>query len=109
MINLYVDDERTPPNDNIYNWVVVRNYLDAIKILEEEEGNIERLSLDHDLGNIGATGYDISVWIEEQVSKRQYKAPKRLYCHSQNPVGKSKIKACYQSIKRIERERETNL
>ena len=98
MINLYVDDERTPPNNETYNWVVVRNYIDAIKILEEEEGNIGILSLDHDLGNIGATGYDIALWIEAKVNKEDYKIPKRFRCHSMNPVGKQNIHACYRAI-----------
>lgn len=98
MINLYVDDVREPPNNDIYNWVVVRNYWDAIEVLEKEEGNIERLSLDHDLGSGCPNGYEIAKWIEEKVYKEDYIPPKRLYCHSQNPVGKSNIKACYQAI-----------
>jgi len=100
MIKLYVDDERNPPSNE---WILIKNHRDTIQFLIDNEGKIDTLSLDHDLG-IGASGYHIAKWIEEKVYKENYIPPKHLYCHSQNPVGKENIKNCYRSIKRKIRE-----
>ncbi len=63
-LKVYLDDERTPPDDG---WVLVKTPAQAIALLET--GEVSHLSLDHDLGDdegIG-TGYDVVLWMEEQV------------------------------------------
>ena len=63
-LKVYLDDERTPPDDG---WVLVKTPAQAVALLET--GEVSHLSLDHDLGDdegIG-TGYDVVLWMEAQV------------------------------------------
>jgi hypothetical protein len=49
MYRIYLDDVRTPTGDN---WIVVRNYDEFVnKVNEIGLGNIDIISLDHDLGD----------------------------------------------------------
>ena len=62
-LKVYLDDERSAPE----GWVRVKTPAQAIALLET--GQVSQLSLDHDLGDdegIG-TGYDVVLWMEEQV------------------------------------------
>ena len=93
-IDLFLDDVRPCPQ----GWICVRNYNDAIKFLIEHEGEIRRMSFDHDLGLGTKSGYDVACWIEEQVVKTGYVAPERFSVHSQNPVGRDRIKSCCRAI-----------
>jgi hypothetical protein len=69
-MKLYLDDERQPP----VGWVLVKTAHDAIQILSEQEVN--HVSLDHDLGpEENGTGYDVLLWIEEQVATAGYRPP----------------------------------
>lgn len=53
--NIYLDDIRTPKENN---WVVVRNYDEFVnKVTEIGLGNIEVISLDHDLGDTAMSEY----------------------------------------------------
>jgi hypothetical protein len=53
--NIYLDDVRTPKENN---WVVVRNYDEFVsKVTEIGLGNIEVISLDHDLGDTAMSEY----------------------------------------------------
>jgi hypothetical protein len=53
--NIYLDDVRTPKENN---WVVVRNYDEFVnKVTEIGLGNIEVISLDHDLGDTAMNEY----------------------------------------------------
>ena len=53
--NIYLDDIRTPKENN---WVVVRNYDEFVnKVTEIGLGNIEVISLDHDLGDTAMNEY----------------------------------------------------
>ena len=83
-INLYVDDIRRCPE----NFIVARNYDEAINILNTNEINI--LSLDHDLGiddnGVEKNGYDIVKYIcEHGIS------PKKIYLHTDNAVGRDNM------------------
>ena len=78
---LFVDDERKPTTSL---WRVAKTYEEAISILAE--GEIEVLSLDHDLGE-GKSGYDVAKWIVEHNVW-----PRWINCHSMNPVGKANIR-----------------
>jgi len=72
MIKLYLDDEGEAPE----GWIRVYWPDEAIEILKK--GNVERISLDHDLGDDRrGKGYDVLLWIEEQVIINKFK-PLRL-------------------------------
>lgn len=55
MIKIYLDDVRTPVNND---WNVVRNYDEFVKkVLELGLANINLISLDHDLGDTAMAEY----------------------------------------------------
>ena len=92
-INLWLDDERDPAvHSPHYKWVWVKSAKAAIAALET--GAVERISLDHDLGNemeVG-NGYMVAKWIEE--SAYLNKIPHLSWSvHSQNSVGAASMRA----------------
>jgi len=100
-MRVYLDDERATPD----GWVRVFWPSEAIALLET--GEVEELSLDHDLGNDErGTGYDIVLWIEEAVFLRGFRPPK-IYVHSANASAREKMLSGIQSIeKHVNRNRE---
>lgn len=91
MYNLFLDDERQPPDDG-REWTVVRSYKEATELVRTK-GFPAYMSLDHDLGS-NATGYDFVKFIVEYHIENKLKCPIEFYVHSQNPVGKENMK-CY--------------
>lgn len=77
-MKVYLDDERKTPE----GFVRVCWPDEAIKLLET--GDVELISLDHDLGDDDrGTGYDVLLWIEEQVYLNGFKVPE-IIIHSSN-------------------------
>jgi hypothetical protein len=74
---LWVDDLRQPPTDG---WVWVKTVRDAMAYLRHN--TVDRLSLDHDLGN-DQTTRPIVLWLCETDEW-----PEEVMVHSQNPVGR---------------------
>ena len=94
-MRVYLDDERATPE----GWVRVYWPEEAIELLES--GQVEEISLDHDLGDDErGTGYDVVVWIEEAVALRGFKPP-RILVHSANSSARSKMEAGAAAIARI--------
>ena len=99
-MKLYLDDERKAP----YGWMRVENADAAIFMLENRD--IEEISLDHDLGHPEAgTGYDVLLWIEEQVFINNYNPPK-IYVHTANPSARPKMEAAVRKIQELVDSRE---
>ena len=73
---LFLDDERTPVSVGL---IVVRNYEDCIKYLDNER--VRFISLDHDLGT-QKTGYDVAKYIVEHNIHIPY-----INIHTMNVVG----------------------
>lgn len=94
-MKLFLDDERAPPK----GWILVRWPQEAIDLLKTNQ--VEVISLDHDLGDdsIG-TGYDVILWIEEQVALGKMIPPK-IEVHSANISARKKMIAGIQSIHKI--------
>lgn len=93
-MKIYLDDERKTPEG------FVRVYWpdEAIKLLET--GKVELISLDHDLGDDErGTGYDVLLWIEEQVYLNGFNAPK-IIVHSSNSSARHKMELAIANIKR---------
>ena len=98
-MKLFVDDIREPPNKG---WLTARSAEVAIEILNESNV-IDTISLDHDLGT-GATGYNVLCWIERKCRENPYyRPPEVIIIHTNNPVGKTKMKAVKQRLKNWER------
>lgn len=82
---VYLDDEReTPPG-----WV--RAYWPEQAILMLQTGLVSVISLDHDLGDdTRGTGYDVLLWIEEQVFTENFRPP-AIGIHTANPPARSRM------------------
>jgi hypothetical protein len=96
-MKIYLDDVRPAP----IGYELAKNYNEIIKFLSSHynDGIIEEISLDHDLGEEDLTGYDVLIWIEEQVFNNNYKPPK-IKLHSANPVGMYRMSQVVDSINR---------
>ena len=92
-MKLFLDDERPCPE----GWTLARTFEEAVQLLNE--GNVTAVSLDHDLGT-ERTGYDLASLLEE-AAFCGLETPEELFCHSANPVGRSRIEACFSTIRRI--------
>jgi hypothetical protein len=110
MIKIYLDDIRTPIEDG---WEIVRNYKDFVDLIEKTGlENIEKISLDHDLGEtaIGEyfnnvipnsridysnieekTGYDCTKWLVDHYQNNNKVRFPEVLVHSANPVGSKNI------------------
>ncbi len=97
-MKVFLDDERVTP----IGWV--RTYTPYTTIQLLQTCHVEELSLDHDLGDdegIG-TGYDVVLWIEEQVILNNFVPPK-ISVHSANSSAKIKMLAGIESIQKHSR------
>ena len=95
-MKLYLDDERPAPA----GWTAARWPNEAIAHLQT--GQVEELSLDHDLGDDArGTGYDVLLWIEEAVAVRGFNPPRLISVHSANPSARQKMELAIQSIERL--------
>jgi hypothetical protein len=98
-VKVYLDDERpTPPG-----WVGVRWPDEAIRLLES--GQVEELSLDHDLGDDArGTGYTVILWLEEAVAVRGF-VPPAITVHTANASARQKMLLGVRSIERLAEQR----
>ncbi len=94
-MKVYLDDQRAAPAA----WVQARWPEDAIALLAQ--GDVEELSLDHDLGDDQrGTGYDVLLWIEQQVACAGF-VPPRMRVHSANPAGRARMEMAIAAIERL--------
>jgi hypothetical protein len=68
-------------------------------------GEVEELSLDHDLAafredGTESTGYDVLLWIEEQVVVHGFEPPRVMRVHSSNSSAHDKMLRAIESINR---------
>ncbi len=83
-MKVFLDDFREAPD----GWVRTRTSQETIELLKT--GQVEILSLDHDLGGddtIG-TGNTVLVWLEDQVATKGFRPPSEIFIHSANPAGR---------------------
>jgi hypothetical protein len=96
-ISIYLDDERKCPLGSVQTTTVE----DTIELLQRCQ--VKSLSLDHDLG-YKKNGYDVLVWIEEQVVKNGFTPPPRIEIHTWNPGARPKMVAAVEAIKDLAKE-----
>lgn len=87
-MKLFLDDLRDCPSD----FVPAKTYDEMISLLEQNKGNVEEISLDHDLGET-KTGYDVCKYLVEN----DYWCMNRITIHTANAVG---AKNMYQLLDR---------
>ena len=98
-MRVFLDDERTTPD----GWVRVYWPDEAIALLET--GQVDELSLDHDLGDDErGTGYDVVLWVEEAAALRGFRPPK-MSVHSANSSARQKMQAGIDAIQALARAR----
>ncbi len=92
-MKVYLDDEREAPE----GWM--RTYTVQATIMMLRSGRVSHLSLDHDIGPEEAfgTGYDVLLWLEEQVLIKGFTPPK-ITVHSANAGARPKMEACIKVI-----------
>lgn len=94
-MKVYLNDERSTPE----GWTRVYWPAEAIELLRT--GEVEEISLDHDLGDDDrGTGYDVVKWIEEQVATANFVPPK-IKVHSANISAREKMELGIASIIRL--------
>jgi hypothetical protein len=103
-MKVWLDDVRPAPD----GWLHLPTPAEVIEHLRT--GDIEELSLDHDLGLLTPEGkewpgYDVLTWIEEQLatSSAPLHVP-RISIHSANNVGRDRMQRAIESIHRLQRE-----
>ena len=93
-MKVYLDDIRPTPD----GWIHVYWPDEAIELLKT--GDVEIISLDHDLGDDDrGTGYDVIVWIEEAVVTTGFNAPE-IRVHSANSAARARMNAGIEAIKK---------
>ena len=93
-MKIFLDDERETPK----GWTRTFKVEETIEFLKT--GNVIELSLDHDLGGIVETGYDVLLWIEQQVFESNFIPPK-IHIHTSNASAMFKMLAAVKSINRL--------
>jgi len=91
-MKVFLDDERHTPE----GWVRVFWPDEAIDLLKT--GEVNEISLDHDLGDDErGTGYDVVLWVEEEVVCHGFIPPK-IGVHSANSSAREKMELGIESI-----------
>lgn len=89
-----VTDRHTPPG-----WVGVKTPEEAILLIKT--GQVEEMSLDHDLGlTDDRTGYTVLKWLEEVVITEAFVPPRVIKIHTDNGPGRSNMEAALRSIRK---------
>ena len=110
-MKVWLDDEpQVPWRAELFpapEWTHTRWPDDTIALLQT--GTVTDLSLDHDLGDFASererTGYDVVLWIEDQVKNHGFVPPK-IECHSQNAAGRKRIRAAIRQIEKYHWENQ---
>jgi hypothetical protein len=94
-MKIFLDDIRIEPED----WVRVKTAQEAIDLLRSNK--VSEISLDHDLGDDkNGTGYDVILWIEQEVYQNNY-IPPIIKVHSANVPARKKMEAGIKNILRF--------
>lgn len=107
-IKVWLDDTRVPPNSD---WIHVATAGATITLLES--GLVEYVSLDHDLGmarpsedeEVCGTGYDVLVWMEEQVHTSMWRVP-TILIHTANVAARVRMEAARTAIQKAALDRD---
>jgi len=84
-MKIWLDDKRPMPSGFNYH---AKTALEAIRLLAA--GGVTAISLDHDLGDVSGTGYEVACYIERGAYDGSL-APVEVSVHSANPVGRERM------------------
>lgn len=92
-MKVWLDDERPAPP----GWLAARWPGEVIALLES--GQVEVVSLDHDLGDDArGAGHDVVIWIEEAVARRGFRPPEIRIHTAANPAAGLRMDAAAAAI-----------
>ena len=94
--NLFIDDERMPPEDG-QAWVVVRSSKEAKDVIVAN-GVPKFISFDHDLGGDDTAMRFVYFLIDSYCMGFIDTFPIEYYVHSQNPIGAANIRGLMNSF-----------
>ena len=98
-MRVWLDDLREAPP----GWVRVTRPEEAIELLRT--GEVDAISLDHDLGLLDGerelTGYDVVTWIERAVATEGFVPPRTIRVHSANTSAAAKMERGIEAIRRL--------
>lgn len=95
-MKIFLDDIRKAPE----GYTLCSSPGEVIKLLKTRK-DIKEVSLDHDLGeDEPRTGFDVLVWIEEQVICNHYKPP-YLKTHTTDPLAIMRMNIAIKTIERL--------
>ncbi|WP_336784125.1 cyclic-phosphate processing receiver domain-containing protein [Paenibacillus illinoisensis] len=97
MINIWLDDVRPAPD----GWLWAKTASECYEMLSRHVGEVNILSLDHDLGDFNApTGYDLVKAICYELETTDL-LPRSIYLHSSNPVGRDNMYSALTNFYRL--------
>lgn len=102
---LWLDDERDPVEHGHAGWTWIKTGEEFVQHLCTGDLSEVEMSLDHDLGSGRMTGYDVIVWIEREVYNGR-NPPRRINLHTQNPVGRERMRAARSNLYKIHKDRQ---
>ncbi|MFH0736268.1 MAG: cyclic-phosphate processing receiver domain-containing protein [bacterium] len=92
-MKVFLDDKRLTP----MGWVSAKSPDKVIELLKT--GEVTELSLDYDLGeNTWGTGYDVIIWLEQQVINNNFKLPSKITIHSDHVLLKPRMESAIKNI-----------
>lgn len=91
---VWLDDERPAPE----GWTACRWAHEAIALIRR--GGVAEVSLDHDLGDVHADGYDVLLWLERAVWHGFRPVPV-IRIHTANPAARVRMLAAVEAIERL--------
>ncbi|CAN5838575.1 hypothetical protein BH18ACT13_BH18ACT13_05890 [soil metagenome] len=98
-MRVWLDDLREAPA----GWVRVTRPEEAIELLRT--GEVDAISLDHDLGLLDGerelTGYDVVTWIERAVATEGFVPLATIRVHSANASAAPKMERGIEAIRRL--------
>lgn len=104
-IKIWLDDqadfEGMPNRKTPEGFIPLRSAYDVIRLLEQ--GNVEVVDLDHDLGHEDESdnGYTVVKWIEERVATDPSYIPPEIRVHTENSEARDRMLLGIKSIKRF--------
>ena len=100
-VSVFIDDERFPLDIKnlmgeffVENWIIIRNYTDFVKVIDENIENINIVSFDHDIacfvGDKEFTGKDCADYLINKCIEKNIKFP-NWFVHTQNIIGRQNV------------------
>lgn len=86
-MNIFLDDKRETPDGYIRTYTVE----ETINLIKTNNGNVNTVSLDNDLGIGFKEGREVMKWIEGQAFNNELLPIPNLIIHSGNPVAKDEM------------------